>query len=175
MQLSICFKDLNFRFIGCKDIVNPFVDKPLRTVWMAGLEIRTQSLNSFFHFQTSVNLSFTFKQRLYFDPTDFLNLLTDTYSRRSFFWGSSHVRLMTAFTAVCHTTLIFFIQGRFQQMQNKMTELSTVNLKILDISLEQWSLFFVEQQFSISFIFCFVLCCSFLIMKCIELYTSFQG
>lgn len=60
-------------------------------------------------------------------------------------------------------------------MKNKTNELSSVKLKISDMSLEQWSLFLVEQQLFISFLFCFVLYCSFLVMKCIELYTSFQG
>lgn len=61
-------------------------------------------------------------------------------------------------------------------MQNKTNELATVKLKISDMSLEQWSLFLVEQHFFISFLFCFVLCCSFPVMKCLELYTHhFRG
>lgn len=65
----------------------------------------------------------------------------------------------------------FLIQGRFQQVQTKMMKLSTVKAKILDINLEQWLLFLVEQQFFIVLPFWIVLCCSILVMKCTELYT----
>lgn len=60
-------------------MVNPFVDQAL----MVYLNVRTwnKTLESefFFQFPTLVNLSSTFKQKLYFDPTDFLNLQTDTH------------------------------------------------------------------------------------------------